>query len=152
MDLLDKLFLITVMLPLAIIAVAVGMIITWPLKMLKILKWDYWDYMCFIGDDSTLSYTIPEFYWTQEEFYKIKSRSPVCHIYLETILSLIPKFSGDIYLTVDENPLSGFGEPIMTPGTIKTNLWAWHIHKEKILCELKQKRVAIKEQKMMEDF
>lgn len=152
MDLLDKLFLITVWLPIAIIAFVVGMIITCPLKMLKILKWNYWDYICFFGNEYK-SYTTLECYWTQEGFYKIKYWHPLdCHYYLANTFSLIPKFSGDIYLTIDENPPLCFGEPIMTPGTIKTNLWAWHIHKDKILCELKQKRIAIKEQKMMEDF
>ena len=146
----DWLFSITVFAPIAVIALAVGEIITWPLKMLKILKWDYWDYICFMGDGQKLK--IPKFYWTQEEFYKIKYSEPFEGLYLDVIMCLIPKFSGDVYLTIDENPVSRFDMVIMTPGTIKTNIWDWHIHKDKILCELKQKRVAIKEQKMMEDF
>ena len=146
----DWLFAITVFAPIAVIALAVGEIITWPLKMLKILKWDYWDYICFMGDGQKLK--IPKFYWTQEEFYKIKYSEPFEGLYLDVIMCLIPKFSGDVYLTIDENPVSRFDMVIMTPGTIKTNIWDWHIHKDKILCELKQKRVAIKEQKMMKDF
>ena len=54
-SLLDKLFVITVALPIAVIALVVGMIITWPLKMLKILQWDYWDYICFMGDESRVA-------------------------------------------------------------------------------------------------
>ena len=147
----DKLFWVAIVLPMGVIVFLVGEIITLPLKMLKILSWDYLDYICYMADDKADGHILT-FYWTQEEFYKIQFRESFESFYLDVIMSFIPKFSGDVYLTIDENPDNRFDCVIMTPGTIKTNLWAWHIHKDKILCELKQKRVAIKEQKMMEDF
>lgn len=125
-------------------------IITWPLKKLKLMKWDYMDYVVYMNmnEYSDIKYLN----WQQESFYKIKIDYGIINGF-GMILELFPMFSNKVYLTVDDNPVdTTFSKPIITPGTIKTTIWNWHIHKEELIHKLKLKKNEIRKQEIEGDF
>lgn len=140
-----------IFLPIAAVVYVSYEIITLPLKKLKLMKWDYMDYMKYMSNPKDYS-DIKYLNWNQESFYKIKVDYGILN-YFGMILELIPMFSNKVYLTVDDNPVDTiFSKPIITPGTIKTNIWYWHIHKEELIHELKLKRNEIRKQGIEGDF
>ena len=147
----DNLFAIFVYMPIAVLTFAISEFITWPLKKMKIMKWDYFDYLEYMSNKNSLDEMSLD--WKQESFYKIRYYD--CGINnLSYLLDLIPMFSTvKVYLTIDEKPvITYFSKPIITEGTIKTTAWNWYINKEKIIYKLKQKRNKIMKQKLLEDF
>ena len=105
--------------------------------------------MDFVSNDKSFDWQ--QLHWKQEGFYKIKYEYG-CSIF-SNLLEIIPMFGDKVLLTIDENPVDlMFSKQPVTPGTIKTNVWNWHIHKDEIIHKLKQKRIELKEQKIMEDF
>ena len=146
----NLIILFVISLPIIVPTFLIAEMITYPLKKFKLLKWDEFDYVKYLTDsfeanDSSF------FQWKQESFYKIKYDYDLGRF--AYIKLLIPMFSPKVYLTVDANHVDLLNsEPIMTDCTIKTNVWNWNNHKEKIINELKLKRNEIMKQKIKDDF
>lgn len=140
-----------ILLPIAVAIFVLYEIITWSLKHLKLMKWDYVDYINYTNEYKVYN-DDAYIHWKQESFYKIRIDCGILNDF-GVLIEMIPMFSNKVYLTVDDNPVDTlFSKPIITPGTIKTNIWDWHIHKEELLHELKLKRNEIRKQEIEGDF